>query len=113
MRGIVVPRRLSFPVSTSVSAKRTASSLPSVSTASAASAPSRSANAHGKFRWCLNLDFSVNLCVLCASVVVISHIPLTTEAQRTQRFTEKQLKLRHHLTAQEFCEFSQVCAVNV
>ena len=39
--------------------------------------------------WCLNLGFSVNLCVLRASVVVVSHIPITMEAQRTQRFTEK------------------------
>src|SRR4029079_19326131 len=26
-----------------------------------------------------------NLCVLCVSVVVVSRIPITTEAQRTQR----------------------------
>ena len=32
-----------------------------------------------------------NLCVLCVSVVVISHIPITTEIQRTQRLHREEL----------------------
>jgi hypothetical protein len=44
-----------------------------------------------------DLAFSVNLCVLCASVGIGMCETTTTEAQRTQRFTEKKLKLSQYL----------------
>src|ERR1700741_1849517 len=37
-----------------------------------------------------------NLCVLCASVVVVTHPPITTETQRTQRLHREDTKLGHH-----------------